>query len=53
MQLKDLTERLFQYFTAFSGSELPVDNQTYDAQLVLEQLRRAGGAAASQGLSRA
>ena len=38
MQLKDLTERLFQYFTAFSGSELPVDNQTYDAQLVLEQL---------------
>ncbi len=38
MQLKDLTEKLFQYFLAFGAGEEPMALELYDAQPVLEQL---------------
>ena len=38
MELKDLTDELFRYFLVFGRSELEMDRESYDAQLLLEQL---------------
>ena len=38
MELKDLTDELFRYFLVFGRSELKMNKESYDAQLLLEQL---------------
>ena len=38
MELKDLTDELFRYFLVFGRSELEMNKESYDAQLLLEQL---------------
>lgn len=37
-ELKDLTDELFRYFLVFGRTELQLDNQRYDAPMLLEQL---------------
>lgn len=38
MELKDLTDELFRYFLVFGRSDLEMNKDRYDAQLLLEQL---------------
>ena len=38
MELKDLTDELFRYFLVFGRSDLELNMEPYDAQLLLEQL---------------
>ena len=37
-ELKDLTDELFRYFLVFGRTELQLDNQRYDAPMLLSQL---------------
>lgn len=38
MELKELTDELFKYFLVYGASELPLELETYDAVILLEQL---------------
>lgn len=38
MELKDLTDELFKYFLVFGSSEIPLEPETYDAVILLDQI---------------
>ncbi len=38
MELKDLTDELFKYFLVFGSSEIPLEPETYDAGILLDQI---------------